>query len=360
MMRERKSWIDCARVCAIFCVVLCHAVENFYGSVIRGEAQVGAALWLAENTLFTLGRLGVPLFLAISGALLLGRDLTPGRFYKKSLLPLLVTTEIWIVLNDLFVCAFQGIPFQWSDLISEMCFLRTLELSHMWYMPMILGVYLALPFLSMAARAVKDVKAFFLPYLVGILAFLVIPTINVFLTEAVPGGETLKFKLELDFMGGVYGLYLFGGYFIVRYRVLERIKGGYLFLTGVAAFLLNTAGQYYLYINEYYKSSKLLWYSSLFIFVMGMLLFEGIRRSMDGFTAQVPGAVEVIARCSFGIYLLHKPVQLLTARYIPLGRWHTIPGILFLLAAGIGISMVVLLPFERKWKRAGRMLFFIK
>lgn len=360
LMRERRSWIDCARICAIFCVVLCHAVENFYGSVIRGEAQVGGGLWFAENTLFTIGRLGVPLFLAISGALLLERELTPGRFYRKSLLPLFVTTEIWIVLNYFFACVFQGMVFRLPDLISEMCFLRTLELSHMWYMPMILGIYLVLPFLSVIARSATDMKAFRLPYLIGIFAFVLIPTVNVFLSEAVPGGEPLKFKPELDFLGGLYGLYLFGGYFITRYRVLEKVKSRYLVLAAGLAFLLNTAGQYYLYINEYYKSSRLLWYSSFFIFVMGMILFEGIRRGFDHPQVYVPEAVEEMARCSFGIYLLHKPIQILVASYLPLERWNTVAGILLLLAAGLGISLLFLLLFKRRWRKAGRILFLIK
>lgn len=359
-MRERKAWIDWARACAIFCVVLCHAAESCYGSVLRGEQRIGTALWLAENTLFTIGRLGVPLFLAITGVLLLGRELEPGKFYKKSLLPLFVTTEIWIVFNYLFVCIFQDVEFKLVDLISEMCFLRTLELSHMWYMPMILGVYLALPFLSMAVRAVQDVKAFRFPYLIGMIAFLVIPTINVFMAEAVPGGETLKFKLELDFMGGVYGLYLFGGYFIARYRLLGKVKSIYLLLTGMIAFAINTAGQYYLYINEFYKSTRLLWYSSVFIFVMGLILFELIRRIFDKEQAHTAGVVEVTARCSFGIYLLHKPILVLCMKYLPLEQWEVAADFVILLAAGLLISILLLLPFYGKWKKAGRLLFLIK
>lgn len=359
-MGERKAWIDYARVCAIFCVVLCHAVESYYGSVIRGEQRIGTGLWMMENTLFTIGRLGVPFFLAITGALLLGRELEPKKFYKKSLLPLLATTEIWIVFNYLFVCVFQDVEFKLTDLISEMCFLRTLELSHMWYMPMILGVYLVLPFLSMAVRPVQDAKAFRIPYLIGAFAFLVIPTVNVFLTEAIPGGETLKFKLELDFFGGVYGLYLFGGYFIAKYRILEKIKSVCLLLAGAAAFLINTAGQRYLYINAFYKSTRMLWYSSVFIFIMGMILFELIRRALDKKQAHTVKIVEVTARCSFGIYLLHKPVLVLAMKYLPLGKWKEMAAIMLLLAAGLGISLLILFPFCEKWRRAGRVLFLIK
>ena len=230
-MRERKGWIDYARVCAVFCVVLCHATESFYGAVVRGEARIDTGLWMLENTLFTVGRLGVPLFLAITGALLLGRELEPGKFYRKSLFPLVGTTEIWIVLNYVFVCVFQDVEFSLADLVCEMLFLRTLELSHMWYMPMIIGLYLALPFLSMAVRGAKGPGAFRLPYLAGVAAFLVIPTVNVFLAEAVPGGTPLKLKLDFDLLGGVYVLYLLGGYFIAQ-GVLEKIKGKYLLLAG--------------------------------------------------------------------------------------------------------------------------------
>lgn len=358
-MKERQSWIDYARVCAILCVVLCHATESFYGAVMRGEYRIDTVPWLVENTLFTIGRLGVPLFLAITGALLLGRELEPERFYKKSLAPLVLTTEIWILLNYLFVCVFQNVEFKFSDLICEMLFLRTLELSHMWYMPMIIGMYVALPFLSMTVRAVKDRKSFGLPYLAGIFVFFILPTVNVFLTEAVPGGETLKFKLELDYLGGAYGCYLFTGYFL-SCRVLEKIKSRYLLLAGGTAFLMNTAGQYYLYVNEFYKSNRLLWYSSIFIFIMGMTLFELVRRFFQKPNVQAAKFVEQTARCSFGIYLLHKPVQILFLKYLPMERWNVMLGILVLLAAGFGISLAVVLPFRRRWKRAGKVLFFAK
>ena len=358
-MRERKGWIDYARVCAVFCVVLCHATESFYGAVVRGEARIDTGLWMLENTLFTVGRLGVPLFLAITGALLLGRELEPGKFYRKSLFPLVGTTEIWIVLNYVFVCVFQDVEFSLADLVCEMLFLRTLELSHMWYMPMIIGLYLALPFLSMAVRGAKGPGAFRLPYLAGVAAFLVIPTVNVFLAEAVPGGTPLKLKLDFDLLGGVYVLYLLGGYFIAQ-GVLEKIKGKYLLLAGGGCFLLNTAAQYYLYANEFYKSNRLLWYSSACIFVMGLSLFEGIRRMAGMPGRRAVRLIEDAARCSFGIYLLHKPILVLTLKCLPVENWGEPAGIFVLLAAGLGISLLFLLPFVRRWKRAGRVWFLIK
>ena len=92
--KKREAWLDYARIFAILCVICCHAVENYYGAVVSGNERIDFVPWIVENTLFTIGRLGVPLFLAISGTLLLNREKDVFSFYKKSVLPLIVTTEI--------------------------------------------------------------------------------------------------------------------------------------------------------------------------------------------------------------------------------------------------------------------------
>ena len=90
MTKSRKIWLDVVRATAILCVVLCHSVEAFYHPVLLGQLQVSFPLWNIENLLFTIGRIGVPLFLATTGALMLPRDYPDvSAFYKKSLLSLI-------------------------------------------------------------------------------------------------------------------------------------------------------------------------------------------------------------------------------------------------------------------------------
>lgn len=153
MTKSRKIWLDVVRATAILCVVLCHSVEAFYHPVLLGQLQVSFPLWNIENLLFTIGRIGVPLFLATTGALMLSRDYPDvSAFYKKSLLPLFLTTEIWIFFNYIFCCVIEHQTFNISRLLLEMLFLKSSSLSHMWYMPVILGCYIALPFLSRYCR----------------------------------------------------------------------------------------------------------------------------------------------------------------------------------------------------------------
>ena len=358
--KSRTIWIDYARVYAILCVVICHATESYYGAVVRGEHRINFLPWLVENTLFTLGRLGVPLFLAITGALMLSRDLDPIRFYKKSLLPLVITTEIWIVINYIFVCSFQGVLFQPIDLISEMFFLKSPELSHMWYMPMIIGIYVALPFLAKLTSVLDKGKYFVLPAIVAVISCIVVPTVNVFLKEAVPLDLSFDAKLDLSFLGGTYGIYLFGGYFIGKKKALEKIHTIWIVLGAVGALLLNTAGQYFLYSNHYYKSNRLLWYTSIGICLAGLLLFELLRRIYGKTEKQANRVIGMLARCSFGIYLLHKPLMVLAMKYLPLDSFNVMVRIGCLILIGIGISVLILWPFYLFLKKLGQIIFYIK
>ena len=80
---KRIIWIDYARVFAIICVVICHAAETYYRPILLGQAQTGFIQWFLLNFLFMAGRLGVPLFMGITGVLMLGKEWEPFSFYKK-------------------------------------------------------------------------------------------------------------------------------------------------------------------------------------------------------------------------------------------------------------------------------------
>jgi surface polysaccharide O-acyltransferase-like enzyme len=253
------------------------------------------------------------------------------------------------------VWKFQGVEFSLGTLLREMLFLQEPELSHMWYMPMILGIYLVLPFLSRILS--EHTEGFSIPYLTACILFLVVPTVNVFLTEALPF-EKLSVSLGTDFLGGTYGLYLFGGYFLARRKVLEAIRTRWLLITGLLAFLANTAGQYFLYSHGYTASTRLLWYSSIFIFLMGMVLFELLRRTF--LQKKERRVIRTLAGASFGIYLLHKPIQLVMLRVLPLSTIDEKMAIILLWVGSFAASVLILLPFQKRGGKVGKWMFYIR
>ena len=80
---NRIFYFDALRAFAILCVVLLH-VTGHVGEIMNYNVHtifsIGGIYETFANNFF---RIGVDLFLMISGALLLGRNLNVGDFFKK-------------------------------------------------------------------------------------------------------------------------------------------------------------------------------------------------------------------------------------------------------------------------------------
>lgn len=210
MKNERILWLDVARGSAIICVVLCHATENIYQLNLEFISQISAQSKIFALLAFTCGRLGVPLFLLISGYLLLDRHYgNEGSclFWKKNLLGLLTTTEIWIVIYNVFLCWFNNEKFDIASLIKEMLFLKYVNVGHIWYVSMIIGMYIFLPLIADALQEI-NVKRLKIPLIISCIYLFFIPTNNV---------------LDLSYSGGIYGIYLLSGY-LIKKNTLKQIS----------------------------------------------------------------------------------------------------------------------------------------
>lgn len=154
---KRIGWIDYARCIAILLVVLCHSTESVYQLNLQFMNGLGATEKYLGFALFTAGRLGVPIFLLISGYLLLQRfydDAGLTKFYKNNWLGLLTTYELWVVLYNAYFYIAYG-TFSFKDITKEMLLLKHVPLPHMWYLPMIIGIYLCVPLMANAMYSIK-------------------------------------------------------------------------------------------------------------------------------------------------------------------------------------------------------------
>ena len=70
---NRVFWLDVARTIAIIMVVLNHATEHIYKLNINFFEHLSFSSKIFAHMAFTTGRLGVPIFLFLTGYLLLGK-----------------------------------------------------------------------------------------------------------------------------------------------------------------------------------------------------------------------------------------------------------------------------------------------
>lgn len=133
-------------------------------------------------------------------------------------------------------------------------------MSHMWYLPMILGIYLTLPFVSIVLQKLK-LKTVLFPYGVIFLYAFGVPTLNVILTAE--GYSPVSTQLFLQFGGGVYGCYFLMGYFIYK-GCLDQVKKVHLYMGMVLAF----GGTIFIQMYAYYQGKDYkVWYDFLLLFL---------------------------------------------------------------------------------------------
>ncbi len=137
-------WLDNSRILAIFAVIFLHV-----SSSVIAQSDVGSGYWWIANIYDSAVRWCVPVFVMISGALLLDQNKNEGlaAFYTKRLSRVLIPILFWsfVFLLLKFLKGYvKGAPPSGSELLN--LFLSGTPYYHMWFLYMILGLYLFTPF----------------------------------------------------------------------------------------------------------------------------------------------------------------------------------------------------------------------
>lgn len=301
-MNKRIEWLDTVRAAAIFFVVLNHGVEIIYD----GSAAMSTFGTWFSTVLFSLGRLGVPLFLFLSGYLLLGREYPTGRdygaFWKTKWLPLFVCWEIWTVLYWVFYCINRGEPMILGELVEQMLFLRQSRMTHGWYLYMLLGLY---PFFPLMAGGLQRCETKVLVLLSGFAALgtMVLPGLNDVI-RVLGGTASYSTQLTQGLAGGIYGIMLVAGFLLTRENFLHLKK--WQDLVGFSVCMgVTVLWQVFKYRSGFdYR----VWYSFPLLTPAALFLADWLRQLDMG---RGKALLRLVSECAFGIFLLHKPLQML-------------------------------------------------
>ena len=294
MAKTRIEWIDLVRAIAILTVLYIHATDGIF--IISSDAILNYTIYsrIFDFASLFIGRIGVPFFLMITGYLLLDRTYNDERvrkFWSKNCKGLIIVTIIWAIIYAIclqFVTVKSGqVNFGEAG---------TLFFSHMWYMPMIIGMYLSMPFVSAALEKFNPNTIWQATIVFTLLAFL-LPFITTVL--AINGIQNVNIQYCLGFSGGVYGIYIILGYLVKKgqFKNFPSVKLG---LIAIISFVICVLFQYYAFTKGY---DFFLWYEFPFILTGSFALFELCSR-MDKVWA-FP-FVSFLAKYSFAVFLVHN------------------------------------------------------
>ena len=298
MGKNRVEWIDLVRAIAILTVLYIHATDGIY--IISSDAILNYTLFsrIFNFASLFIGRIGVPFFLMITGYLLLDRSYDDERvrkFWQKNCKGLIIVTVLWAVI---YAISLQVIAVKYGSVNFGEA--GTLFFSHMWYMPMIIGMYLSMPFVSEALEKFDSDTIWQAAIVFSLLAFL-LPFIT--LMFDMHGIKNVSVQYCLGFSGGVYGIYIILGYLVKKgqFKHYNSIKLG---LIALISFMVCLFFQYYAFTKGY---NFQLWYEFPFVLTGSFALFELCSR-MDKVRAYP--FVSFLAKYSFAVFLVHNLFRL--------------------------------------------------
>lgn len=362
---SRFFWLDVARCVAIISITLNHAVNRAY-HVYEGQSaeffSIPLGSTLFKTVVYVFSRIGVPLFLMISGALLFNKEINNAedikKFYKHNLLSLLITSEIWMFIMYWVIYIMEGhfrtesIFMSILGLLETMFFVNQTTFHSMWYIPMILCIYLFLPFLIMIKNKVPK-KIIMIPMAATLIYYYLIPTLN----DILCGLGSSTFSVQEDVILPQYLLIVVVGYLISK-GVLKNLNKYLLMLGAVFSFAVSVGIQMFLFSQ---KPDVILRYEFVGFFVCAFFLFEIFRRYSDRIAGIRP-AVEGLSKISFGIYFVHIIIMeiLRATTYSFLATKISQPMILIYLEVVSFIGSIIFIKLVSLIPKAKKYLFMIR
>lgn len=321
--RENIGWVDLLRVMACFLVVFSHCCDPFV-------AQFGTnrTAFLSGVLCGSFVRACVPLFVMMTGVLLLPVRREMGAFYKKRIGRIIVPLIFWSIALPMvyFLYMNSGITTHsasldqstytaqnlWNKLYTFI-FNFNYDTTPLWYLYMLVGLYFIIPVFSawLQGATKKDVRLFL--YIWGIALF--VPYIKMFAPLLGYTGNYGNMGLFGECDWNVYGTfyyvsgfigYLVLAYYLVKYPLDWSWKktlgiGIPLFLAGYAITSIGflTTQQYF---PGNYAYLEIVWYfAGINVFMMTFPVFIIVQK------IRVPSSrwLSHWASLTFGIYLCH-------------------------------------------------------
>ena len=302
-IQKRAVHFDLVRFIATFIVVQLHVATPW----LWREADVDSGFWITCLVFDTFGRVGVPIFLMISGALLLSKEETYGSFFKKRFVRVLIPLVFWTIIYETKIAIefYINNPSAEFDVATLYTVLKNPiagpVYDHLWFLYMIIGMYLVTPFLRRIIPVLRKQDLF---YLLGLWIFsnIALPLIYNF--------SSFKLGLNIPVVTSYLGFYVLG-YYLMQYQFnAKQIKIAW--ITFVCSYLLNIlmvwfdshqAGKVDIFFLSHHRPGIFIQAVSAFI-----LLEHYAIKAFARFSEKKYKLLAYLGSVTFGIYLLHPLV----------------------------------------------------
>ncbi len=296
---ERNINLDLLKIVACVMVITIHVTAT---NLVSGFA-VGTLAWRINLFFNVLSRAAVPLFMMVSGKLILAKNDAPSvkELFDKYIFRIFKIYIFWSLFYSLSKILIIGIN---APITESVIFDNILPHYHLWYLAALIGVYFVLPLLF-AIRDYRDGE--YLKYFVYIFVFFGIIKFSLMLLPYGINDYVMFIPKFIDLIS--YPLVEYSGYFLLGYylgNIKWKISKFKLLLIFILTILVAFKTIDYLSIKQGYLYHEALEYFTVFTFIEATVLFKLFQtldqRKLKDFTKQL---IVNISSLTLGIYIIH-------------------------------------------------------
>lgn len=293
---KRFVYLDVIKILAILFVVYNHVIDYI------NLTSVFSKIFFAFS--FDLCKVAVPLFIMISGSLLLRKDDEYKNIYGKRIIRIFVPLVLVIILN---LIVFNK-NFHFSS-VHDFLFTIIGDLNGevmpywSWYLFMLWGLYIMLPFIRKMVKNFddRDFKIFILIFCLIVSFANFIPILSkVFFNEVI--------HINQSFMPTLFSIaigYFVFGYYVSKIHISRKIKN----ISFALLFLSIVVGSIFIFYGMFIKGygyNELIFWDDILVAVPAMCIFVIFKYYDFAFLKETQFKIfSGISGTVFGIYLFH-------------------------------------------------------
>jgi len=289
---QRLDWINNLRVLAMFLVVILHTTSP----MLMAYGKAPNRYWLIADFYNALSRFGVPVFVMITGALLLSRDYELGDFLKKRLWRIIPAFLFWSLVYVAYAWYDEDITFTADAWVNIKMVLHQLKFGasyHLWYVYMLIGLYFVIPILSKFVRNATETQ---------LLYFLILWLGAMIISQ--PYFSRYNPQIDLHNISGYMG-YLVLGYYLSKKQFPAWVTARWFGMLFLISLFVIVAGTYF--ACETYRGLSTIFYEPISppIVILSASIFMVFRLSRLTLSPKIKKVVHFAGVYTYGIYLSH-------------------------------------------------------
>lgn len=300
-MKNRVHYLDSLRILAICLVIMLHCINPY----IINPGYYGSKSWIIFLILTEFVRAGVPIFLMVSGVLLLTNAKVDNLalFYNQRLKRVLIPLLSWNIIYFLWNVYFYQAEFKFSSFFHPL--LAQGHSYHFWFVYTLIGIYLFTPFLRMIILQTTRKNLWILFVIITSTG-----TISTFINQVTP--------LYIFLFDPILENYL--GYFLLGYLLgsgkMDKKLQYFLYFMGVLGVLIGVIGNYMASSPENINLIFNMGYS-INHYMVATALFVFARCHFGDFKESKQKLITTLGNLTFGVFFVHVIIMNILEQFLP-------------------------------------------